>query len=226
MVDNLVDANDRDDPSTVVKNPYIKNIPSVTYAEVQAKAIAAAAASGKSSNSTSSKGSKKTKRKRRQTTQQKRAQVEKCLNTKARNNAIKEAAKANAKAEEEKKKKEEEYAQKLPFFRKYPTNNKTNGTDNNTNESTYNNGTDTNTSTTNNNTNNVGFIGPLRTQNNLSDIEDKDDEDVEGEKDEDVVVDNPPLKTKTPYDIIANLDYDEEEERGKNDSDDRIWALE
>ena len=111
MVDNLVDANDRDDPSTVVKNPYIKNIPSVTYAEVQAKAIAAAAASrGKSSNSTSSKGSKKTKRKRRQTTQQKRAQVEKCLNTKARNNAIKEAAKAKAKAEEEKKKKEEENA--------------------------------------------------------------------------------------------------------------------
>jgi len=219
MGGDAVNANDSNDTASTVskpaENPYIKNKPSVTYEEVQAKKIAAAAASRKSSNSTSSKGSNKTKRKRSQTTQQVRAQVEKCQNTRKRNNAIKEAAKAEA----EKKKKEEEDAQKLPFFRKYTTNNKTNGTDNNTNEST----TDTNTSTTNNDTNNttnVGFIGPLRTENNLSDIEDKDDEDVEGDKDEDVVVDNPPLKTKTPYDIIANLDYDEEEERGKSDSDD------
>lgn len=221
MDDGEGNANDSNDTaSTVVKNPYIKNIPSVTYEEVQAKAIAAAASRGKSSNGNSSNGSNKkvTKRKRRQTAQQVRAQVEKCRNTKERNKPIKEAAKA--KAEEEKKKEEAANAKKQPFFRKYTTNNKTNETNNNTNESTNNNDKD---ETNNNDTNNenVGFIGPLRNENNLtSDIEDKDDEDVEGDKDEDVVVDNPPLTTKTPYDIIANLDYDEEEERGKNDSDD------
>jgi len=218
MGDDEGNANDSNDTASTVANPYIKKKRSVTYEEV----LAIDAAARKSTNTTSSKS--KTKRKRRQTTQQVRAQVEKCQDTRKRNKAIKEAAKAKAEAEAEKKKKEEVDAQKLPFFRKYTTNNKTNGTDNNTNESTNNNDTDTNTSTTNNDTNNTtnaGFIGPLRNENNLtSDIEDKDDEDVEGDKDEDVVVDNPPLKTKTPYDIIANLDYDEEEERGKNDSDD------
>ena len=193
MGDDEGNANDSNDTASTVANPYIKNNPSVSYADVRAKKIAAASR-GKSSNSTSSKGSNKTKRKRRQTTQQVRAQVEKSLNTKARNKAIKEAAEAEA----EKKKKEEEQ----PFFRKYTTNtNKTNGTDNNTNESTNNNGTDTNTSTTNNNTN-AGFIGPLPENNLPYDIEDKDDGDEEGDKDEEVVVDNPPLKTKTPYDII------------------------
>ena len=215
MVDDLVNANDRDDPpSTVVKNPYLKSKPSVTYEEVQA---IDAAARRKSTNTTSSKSKASnkivTKRKRHQTKHQIRAQVEACRKTKEKNKAIKVAAM---------KKKQEEVvnAKKRSYFQPRNTNTTTNITNNN-NESTNNNNTNnTNASTNNNDTNNVGFIGPLRTENNLSDIEDKDDEDVEGDKDEDLVVDNPPLKTKTPYDIIANLDYDEEEERGKNDSDD------
>ena len=81
MVDDLVNANDREDTRTVVKNPYIKNKPSVTYEEVQA------AARRKSTNATSSKsnGSNKPKRMRRQTTHQVRAQVEECRKTKERN---------------------------------------------------------------------------------------------------------------------------------------------
>ena len=70
MVDDLVNANDRDDPPSTVKtarNPYIKDKPSITYEEVQA---INAAARRKSSNSTSSNGHIKTKRKRQRRAQQ------------------------------------------------------------------------------------------------------------------------------------------------------------